>query len=133
MTGDFDVQVDFTLLNWPGQNFHTVRLAAMDLPQGPVGLVGIYRNSYNSEGYQMRTIGGVVADVGAAGLSGTMRLVRTGSTVSGYYWNGTQFVLLASSPTTTDDTRFALDFATPNISGPTGIAMAFDLHLITSK
>ena len=75
LSGDFDVQVDFTLLNWTPQNFHTVRLMTPDLPQGPVGLDGIYRNSYSQEGYQMRTINGVVADVSRSDTGGTMRLV----------------------------------------------------------
>ena len=76
---DFDVQVDFTLLNWPMQNFHTVRLMASDLPEGPLGKVGVYRNSYNNgENYQMRAISGVVADVTRTDFSGKLRLIRTG-------------------------------------------------------
>jgi len=132
ISGDFDVQVDFTLLNWPSQNFHTLRFAAMDLPQGPVGLVGIYRNSYNSEGYQMRAINGVVNDIIISDTSGKLRLVRVGSTVSGYYWNGAQFVLLASSPTTTVDTGFALDFSSPLITSPTNVKVAFDNFKVNS-
>jgi hypothetical protein len=31
--GDFDVEVDFSLLNWPAANFHAVRLAAWVCPQ----------------------------------------------------------------------------------------------------
>jgi hypothetical protein len=124
--GDFDVQVDFMLLNWPAQNFHTVRLGTMDLPQGPVGMDGIYRNSYNNENYQMRAIGGVVAEVTRTDFSGKIRLTRTGSTVQGYYWNGANFILIGTSPTTTDDTRFLIDFASPTLTSPAGVAIAFD-------
>jgi DNA-binding beta-propeller fold protein YncE len=124
--GDFDVQVGFTLLNWPAQNFHTVRLGAMDLPQGPVGIDGIYRNSYQNENYQMRAIGGVVAEVTTTDSSGKIRLTRTGSTVQGYYWDGANFTLMGTSPTTTDDTRFLIDFTSPTLTSPAGVAIAFD-------
>jgi hypothetical protein len=120
------VQVDFTLLNWPAQNFHTVRFAAPDLPQGPNGFDGVYRASANAEGYQMRTISGVVADIPAFDFSGKLRLVRTGLTISGYYWNGTQFVLLAASTTTSVNTGFVLDFSSPVPTSPVNVQIAFD-------
>jgi hypothetical protein len=128
--GDFDAQVDFTLLNWPTpQNFHTVRLSANSLPQGPLGVVGVYRNSYGDENYQLRAIGGVVANVTRPDFSGKLRLKRTGTVIEGYYWNGTAFVLIGSSPTTTDDTIFVIDFAGATgspIVPPAGVAIAFD-------
>jgi len=124
--GDFDVQVDLILLNWPAQNFHTVRLGAMDLPQGPVGMDGIYRNSYLNENYQMRAIGGVVAEVTRTDFSGKIRLTRIGTTVQGYYWDGANFILIGTSPTTTDDTRFLIDFTSPTLTSPAGVAIAFD-------
>lgn len=132
LSGNFDVQVDFALLSWPPQNFHTVRFAAQDLPQGSVGHVGIYRNSYNAEGYQMRTIGGVISDVPVSDTSGKLRLVRTGSTITGYYWNSSEFVLLASSPTTTVDTGFLLDFSNPLTTAPAGVKIAFDNFKVNS-
>jgi murein DD-endopeptidase MepM/ murein hydrolase activator NlpD len=127
--GDFDVQVDLALLNWPSVNFHTVRLVAGNLPQGPIGLTGVYRNSYSNENYQMRAIGGLVANVDRVDFFGRVRLRRTGSTIEGYYWDGTTFVLIGSSPTTADDTTFIIDFAagsgTP-ITPPAGVFIAFD-------
>ena len=127
---DFDVQVDFTLLNWPAQNFYTVRLSADSLPAGPLGVVGIYRNSYNNENVQMRTVNGVVQNLVVSDSSGKMRLVRTGSTISGYYWNGSQFILLGSSPTTTIDTRIVLDFASPSTTSPPNVKIAFDNFMV---
>ena len=73
-------------------------------------MVGMVRNSYNTESYEFRTTNGGQV-VSASDSSGKLRLVRTGSTLLGYYWNGTQFVLLGGSSTTTNDTRFALDFS----------------------
>jgi hypothetical protein len=128
--GDFDVQVDFTLLNWPVPNYHVVRLVSLDMQPGPVGLVGLYRASYFTEIYQMRSITGVAGEVAVPDVSGKLRLVRTGSTIGSYYWDGTKFVLVASSPADTVDTRFALifDFDTgpPPSSSLTNIAVALD-------
>jgi len=129
--GDFDVQVEFDLLNWPAQNFNTLRLAAMDLP-GPVGLVGVYRNSYNSENYQMRAADGIIADIVRNDSSGILRLKRTGSTVQGFYWNGSSFVLLASTGVSTGPTRFLVDFASPSEVSPVGVAVAIDNFKLNS-
>ena len=132
LSGDFDVQVDYRLLNWPPRNLHTVRLSAPDLPAGPLGVVGLYRNSYNAEGYQMRTINGLTADIATSDMAGTLRLVRTGSTISGFRWDGSQFVLLGSSPTTTADTGITLDFASPNTTAPAGVQIAFENFRVNS-
>jgi len=127
--GDFDVQVDFALLNWPAQNFHTVRLAADSLPQGPIGLDGVYRNSYNDENYQFRSIDGLVVNISRNDIAGTLRLRRVGTMIQGYFWDGSQFVLLGSSPTTTDDTGFVIDFSGGSgapVTPLAGMAIAFD-------
>ena len=126
--GDFDVQVDFTLLNWPlPENFNALRLAAMDLPQGPGGLQGVMRISYSNEVYQMRAVGGITS-VDRTDFSGKLRLTRTGSTLQGYYWDGTAFVLLGSSPTSMDDTKFLVDFSSPDgpVVSPAGVTIAID-------
>jgi hypothetical protein len=130
VSGDFDVQADYRLLNWPAQNFYTVRLAAQDLPQGDIGLVGVYRNSYADENYQFRS------QVGLAGLvvvsttdtSGTLGLRRSGSTISGYDSHGT----ISSASTTQGPTGFVIDFATPLPTSPLNVAIAFDNFKVNS-
>ena len=131
LTGDFDVQVDFTLTNWPSQSFHTVRLVATDLPMGPVGLVGLYRNSYTAENYQFRTGTGTLAEATVRDGSGKLRLVRVGDSISAYYLSGNNFVLLGSAPTARTDTGFTLDLASPNATAPGNIAIAFDNFNVT--
>jgi hypothetical protein len=113
LRGDFDAQVDFRLLNWPAQNFNTVRFAVMDLPGGPLGQFGIMRNSYADEIYQMRGAAGVEGEVSRSDLVGTLRLKRIGTTLQGYYWNGSGFAPLGSSTTSVDDTRLMVDFSFP--------------------
>jgi surface antigen len=115
--GDFDVQIDFSLAVWPAANFHTVRLMAQDLPEGLLGKVGVYRNSYNTENYQLRGITGVVAETSRFDQSGKLRLRRVHNVIQGFYWNGTEFVAIGSVLTTTDDTGFTIDFS----GGPTSV------------
>ena len=124
LAGDFDVHVDYRLSIWPAQNFHTVRLAAQDLPQGNIGLVGVYRNSYGDEDYQFRSQLGLagLVNVSTADTSGTIGLRRSGSTVYGYDSHGT----FGSAPTTTDNTGFVIDFSTPLATAAGNIAIAFD-------
>jgi hypothetical protein len=66
VSGDFDVQVDYTLSlpSWSAQNFHSVRLVASDLLDGGIGLPGVYRNSFAAEDYQFRNqlgLGGLIS------------------------------------------------------------------------
>jgi hypothetical protein len=126
VAGDFDVQVDFALLNWPARSFDTIRLAAMDLSEGPVGHTGVYRNSFNAEDYQFRALPGIVASVPRSDMSGRLKVKRTGSTVEGFYGDGTQFVRIGTSvPTSTNATRFLVDFANGSTNSPAGVAVAF--------
>jgi hypothetical protein len=130
VSGDFDVQVDYKLLNWPVQNFYTVRLAAEDLPQGNIGLVGVYRNSYADENYQFRSQVGLagLVSVPTADTSGTLGLRRSGSTITGYDSHGT----ISSASTTQDPTGFVIDFATPSPTSPLNVAIAFDNFIVNS-
>jgi len=125
VTGDFDVQVDYKLLNWPPQNFYTVRLAAKDLPDGQFGQVGVYRNSYGNENYQFRSQRPIL-QVSTPDSSGTMRLTRTGLMVSGSYSNGGSFIPIGSALSSSSNTGFVIDFATPSPTSPLNVAIAFD-------
>ena len=64
----------------------------------------------------------VLVNVLTADMSGTIRLQRNGSTVSGYYSHG----MIGSAPTTTNPTGFTIDFATPSTTAPANVAIAFD-------
>jgi hypothetical protein len=128
LSGDFDVQVDFKLLTWPAANFHGVRLGAVDLPE-QFGKVGVYRVSYNSENYEFRTQNNIVS-ISTSDTSGTMRVTRTRTTVSGYYHNGTDFALIGSALTTTNATGFVIDFSNPLSNAIGGVAIAFDNFIV---
>ena len=113
VSGDFDVQVDYELLNWPAQNFHTVRLMASDLPDGGTGFPGVYRNSYADENYQFRNQLGLAGlkSVSTSDTSGTIGLKRTGQMLSGYTSHGT----IGSAPTTSNATGFTIALRPPQI------------------
>jgi hypothetical protein len=125
VSGDFDVQVDYKLLNWPPQNFYTVRLAAKDLPDGQFGHVGVYRNSYGNENYQFRSQSPIV-EGSTSDLSGKLRLTRSSSMVTGWYHNGIQFMPISSALSSSSNTAFVIDFATPSPTSPLNVAIAFD-------
>ena len=130
VSGDFDVRVDFRLLNWPPDNRHTVRLAAQDLSPQSIGHLGIYRNSYGDENYEFRADG--VIGVSVVATAGTMRLTRVGSTVRGFYTDGAGLLQLGSTTATTNNTDFLLDFSSPESFAPGNIHIAFDNFRVNS-
>ncbi|MEO7145064.1 MAG: hypothetical protein ABI165_16325 [Bryobacteraceae bacterium] len=83
-----------------------------------MGIVGVYRNSYQAEGYQFRTASGVSADVAVSDSSGALRLGRAGHSVTAYYSNGGGFVSLGTAQTNAVDTGFNLDFSSPLTTSP---------------
>src|SRR5713226_8710532 len=119
LSGDFDAQVDYILLNWSANNTHSVRLGARDLGPG----LGMNMSSFFSELYVF--FAGTSALVPTSDTAGKLRLVRTGSTISGFFLNGTSWVLVGSAAVSTGPTRFNLDLGTGNPSAPS-VSIAFD-------
>src|SRR6266478_7573549 len=77
-SGDFDVQVDYTLLNWPAGNLHSVRLGAPDLGVGPGGGIGINRSSFPnglSGEFYLLALPNADPQMATTQLSGKLRLV----------------------------------------------------------
>ena len=119
LSGDFDVQVDYILISWPSNNNHSLRLGAFDL-----GGVGMNRFSSTSE---LNELGpGSTAKAPASGTSGQFRLVRTGSTISGFFRSGNSWILVGSETVSTSPTRINLDLGTNGPVAPGGIVVAFD-------
>ncbi|MEQ1759432.1 MAG: CARDB domain-containing protein [Vicinamibacterales bacterium] len=125
LVGDFDISVDYALLNWPANNRHTIQMKMIDLGSGPSGSPGPYRFSGNSEMY-----GAVFVDhldqVVTTDLSGTLRLVRSGTSLAGYYRNAAGWVLLGSGTTSAAPTRLSLEFGSANAAATGGVTVAFD-------
>lgn len=106
--GDFDMQVDYQLLDWPAANGIKVGLGS--------GLGAVERVSFvpgDNPGVQREVY---LADFNASSqgtiattdLGGKLRMVRTGNTISGYYFKDGNWVLLTTQPVTTLDIHYSL-------------------------
>jgi len=110
LRGDFDIQVDFSLPLWPPYN--GVRMA--------IGLTDLYYDDYGVERSSLSAsepLGAqevYVADFGpfqlvpTQDMSGKLRLVRSGATQTGYYYDGGGWVPILSDPAPTGDITIQL-------------------------
>jgi hypothetical protein len=110
-TGDFDARLSFTLPVWPA--FDGVGLLLM---AGDTGF-NVYRASASwgdSYGAFLPPAGNTIP---ATGSSGTLRLVREGSTMTAFYLSDHRWVAIASGPGPTFDV--GINIAVFNISAAT--------------
>jgi hypothetical protein len=108
--GDYDVQVDYTLEEWPANNGVQVLLG--DAP--PVNSHSIARGQFPDESYLSFFAPDTVAGAATTDLSSSMRLVRSGATITSLFLSNGVWVPLLSGATQTGDTPFqviALSFA----------------------
>ncbi len=94
--GDFDMQIDFELLTWPGNNE-----AQITLSNGNAFDFSINRRSSDCdpEGggeIYFTMIKGQMTQVSASGTSGKLRMKRTGNKMEGFYWDGANWQLVGS-------------------------------------
>jgi len=128
LAGDFDMQVDFSLLTWPAYNASQVGLTISQAND-----FSIFRRSrgVNEEGggdVYFTKIKGIMTQVSTAGTSGKLRMKRTGDTMQGFYWDGASWQLVGSStdPSLGSGTTVHLDFDRDiSFSGPS-VKAAFD-------
>jgi uncharacterized repeat protein (TIGR01451 family) len=126
LEGDFDVQVDFAILDWPPGNLYVLRLGAHDL--GPeTGIVRVSTPSDSVYALLLDPSGVPAFSASTTDQSGSLRLVRSGSTLSGYYRQGDAWVLLGSGATSEnpDSARLNIDSSSETPGAPPG-RIAFD-------
>ncbi len=132
MSGDYDVQVDYQLLVWPPQNGVRVGLAAT--PGGITERVSYGANdpSGPSEVYLRDFGAGPFGTTGTGDTSGKLRLVRTGSTLTPYYYSSA-WVALPSGATSTAPAVIALNVWSDD-SHFTGhdVRVAFDNFIVNA-
>lgn len=86
LRGDFDIQVDFDLQEWPERNGVRVALVADDSVERISYGIGAELSEVPSEVFAIRFgAGGVQGVTGAADSVGQLRLVREGSTLTAYF------------------------------------------------
>jgi hypothetical protein len=90
LIGDFDVKVDFTLIDWPASNKTQIVMGPFNL--SPTNLFQVGRANTPSaihEQYFTIIIGNYKStEVTGPTLSGTLRMVRTDNKMEGFYWDG---------------------------------------------
>lgn len=131
LVGDFDVQMDFILLNWPSPNLHSVRLGVGELGVGPGGGIGLNRSSFpnsivNANEFYLLALPDSKPQIATTHFSGTLRLIRTGATLSGYIRDGGNWVLVGSGTVPTTPTRLNLDLGGGSDMASGGIKAAID-------
>ena len=126
IAGDFDVQVDYALLDWLPDNKIKLGLMAHD-PLFGKAAGSVQRVSDASRGgeiYLAHLLDGIGGVTPTSDLSGKLRLIRNGSTMTAFVFDGDGFVAIHSGPTTANPVRFSLALFT---SKPTpGGKVAFD-------
>jgi len=106
LVGDFDVQADYRLLEWPQANGVQAALSSFAGPSN-IGFMALRESQAWGEQYGSWIPQDFVS-VGAGDPAGTLRLQRQGDTAQTSYWNGSSWVVLASGPTITDPATVTL-------------------------
>jgi hypothetical protein len=88
--GDFDARISFDLSAWPAYDGVWVALMAFDGWNLVGNVYRVFASWGDSYGVYYPPSAGTV--VPAAGSRGSMRLVRQGATMTGYYWAGYQWM-----------------------------------------
>lgn len=126
--GDYDARVRYELLDWPFSNGVHALL-------GDAGTTGaIARRSESGFEDYLAFFNPVPATALTTHMSGELRLVRTGSTLTASYREGLAWVPLLSGPTTTAPTFLAVSlFSNDAIFGNRFVRVAYDDFRITAS
>ena len=122
VSGDFDVQVGFRLLNWTFSNGVRVGLASTPGPffTGDFATTppfAVERTSFGlpadgpgvpREVYLTHFLDQVQGLIPTSDLTGALRLTRIGGTATGYYLSSTGWIAIHSGPTTTQSVNLDL-------------------------
>jgi hypothetical protein len=108
LIGDFEMKVDFTLINWPESNGTQLTMATYTM--SPQNLFHMGRaNTIGQEQYFSIILGNYSSTgVTEPALGGTLRMVRTGNKMEAFYWNGTIWESFGSNTDASLGTRVAV-------------------------
>lgn len=111
LIGDFEMRVDFTLLNWPDDNGTQITIGTNNASYQSQVQVGRAKGIENREIY-FTVILAQYADTPVTGpVNGKLRMVRTGNRMEGFYWNGTGWQSIGSSENTALGSRAAVSLS----------------------
>ncbi len=125
--GDYDARVSFELLDWPASNGTHVNL-------GDAGMTGsIGRRSESGFEDYLAFFNPVPAFALTSDQSGSLRLARTGSTLTAFYASGTGWVPLLSGPASTAPALLNVHlFSNDAIFGNQFVRVAYDDFDVTA-
>lgn len=106
LVGDYDVQADYRLLEWPATNGVQAALSAFAGPDN-VGFMAIRESQAWGEQYSS-WIPQNFSSVPTGDPAGTLRLQRQGDTAITSFWSGSAWIPIASGPTITDPATITL-------------------------
>ncbi|MEW5803579.1 MAG: PQQ-binding-like beta-propeller repeat protein, partial [bacterium] len=135
LKGDFDIQIDYELLNWPAKNGVRVGLTVIGPRRNEaverVSLGNSDFSGYPSEEYVVDFTNGIQFMAAPPdNLSGKLRLVRSGATLTGYYYNNS-WVPIYSTTVTTEDVGFCYSAWSHNyVFADREVKVAFDNFII---
>lgn len=130
--GNFDIQIEYSLLTWPANN--GVRLTlAMGVPglNGATERVSLSDHDFRPPGDAYLIGGndwGTLGFVPTEDLTGKLRLVRVGSDLSGYYWANGRWVMIGDyKGMSTQPASLAFcAFSDDRVFGHQDVKVAFD-------
>src|SRR6267378_2722202 len=137
VSGNFDARIDFVLLDWPYQNGIRTGLAALG-----VVTYGMERTSFGPvsdfpteprEAYLRDFDQGAGGFTATTDQSGTLRIVRTGSVLTGYYLSGSDWIALPSQQVSTGDAMIRIfAWSHSNVFAGMHVKMAFDNFMVSA-
>ena len=140
LSGDFDIQVDYSLIDWPAQNGVRFGLGVEPAPvRGGIETRWVERVSFAindfsgwpREVYLTHFSDSVQGITATSNLSGKLRLVRTSNTLSGYYFSNGSWILVHSGPVTDADVHILIAaWSDESIFADQEVKIAFDNFVI---
>jgi hypothetical protein len=124
ISGNFTAEVDYTLINGPILNGERIGLGAASLG----AVERIEWNASNTWQLYVTHFNDGLAGITTSDLGGKLQLLRSGSTLSGSYWNGTGWELIHSWTNAGNTIDANLSFAIWPFDGSPngGTEVAFD-------
>ncbi len=129
LRGDFDLQVDYSLIDWPASNGVRVGLSLDSNSEPPrdynVSRVSFGNMDFLGEPREVYFYGDGITETQQ--LSGNLRIKRAGTLLTGYYMDGANWISLDAIQVTPADLHFGVSAWSHNYAfANQNVKMAFD-------
>lgn len=132
--GDFDVQVAYEMLAWPPSNGARLGISIAEW-YGGARVSQVFAGSPPGNEAYVFGSGGVTSVIPTGDTSGKLRLTRTGTTFSGYFWDSSLgWVLLGSGVTPIEEFQLRIGaWSDDNFWNEQDVIVAFSSIRITAE